>query len=97
MTLLAALQEAHAEIANGGPALTVIECVAADFGFNEDLLARKFAESYGDPETLKDRLDAAAAAEAAFQVRATADRIEARARADRENQILAEFFWNRRA
>lgn len=60
MTLLAALQEAHAEIANGGPALTVIECVAADYGLDEDLLARKFAESYGDPETLTERLGAAA-------------------------------------
>ncbi len=100
MSLLEALQDAHAEIAQGGPALTIIESVAADYGIHPALLARKFSESYGDPETLKERQDAAAQADTAFQARAEADWVQARAEADwvqaradvdQENQMFAEF------
>lgn len=92
MSLSQALQDAHAELSQGGPALTIIESIAADYGINPALLQRKFTESYGDPETFKERLDAAATARAegdAARERQLAEQAEYRRR---EAIAMADFF-----
>lgn len=96
MSLHDALQDAKTELLQGGPALSIIDSIAADYGINPALLARKFSESFGDPETFKDRAETAAEAvgetEAAFKARGVKDRAERQAYARREQEALASFF-----